>query len=226
MKTSGAVVDGPGPSRQCDDAAEPAWLREGPLFRAGGVAVFDGLTDQRTLMMLCAEAQANYPACDRQVCVSDAGDDNRGGLPARSLCSSGGGPVQDELYGWPHLHAFLSRLCGGPVLPSGSRGSYSYYVQPGDFLGLHLDIVTCDLTLITVLTDTSPQDGGALAVHRHDIGVPVSTLRAACYPNEEVIKASAGQHIVILGGIVPHRVLPLVAGGQRVISALCFELLP
>jgi hypothetical protein len=31
---------------------------------------------------------------------------------------------------------------------------------------------------------------------------------------------------VILGGIVPHRVLQLVAGGLRVISALCFELLP
>ena len=39
---------------------------------------------------------------------------------------------------------------------------------------------------------------------------------------EEVVKATAGSTIVILGGLVPHRVLPLTAG-QRVISALCFE---
>lgn len=205
---------------------EPRWLRRGPLFRAGGVAVFDDVAGERTLSMLCAEAQSNYPACDRQVCVADEADDHRGGLPARSLCSSGGGPVQDALYAAPSLHEFLSQVCGGPVTPSGSRGSYSYYVEPGDFLGLHLDIHTCDVTMISVLTDTSPGDGGALAVNRRCIDVAVSMLRAAGYPGEEVIKATAGQHIVILGGIVPHRVLPLRPGGQRVISALCFEAQP
>ena len=187
------------------------------------MAVFGDLVDGRTFGLLSAEAQANYPSSDRQVCNRFAGDDGRGGYPARCLTSAGGGPVQDAVYASRHLHDFLGLLCGGPVRPSGTRGSYSYYVEPGDYLDLHLDIVTCDVTVITVLTDTSPQDGGALAIRRDSVGARLSSLRATCHANEEVIKASAGRHVVILGGLVPHRVLPLVAGGQRVISALCFE---
>lgn len=203
---------------------EPPWLRQGPLFLSGGVAVVDGLIDSRTLAGLCAEAQANYPLSDRQVCDVFTSDncDGRGGVPARQLSTAGGGPVQDELYRSPYLRSFLGELCGGPVRPSGSRGSYSYYVAPGDHLGLHLDIVTCDVTVICVLADSSPDNGGALAVRRGNVGVPLSVLRRSPHLDEEPVKAPAGSIIVILGGLVPHRVLPITTG-QRVISALCFE---
>ena len=143
-------------------------------------------------------------------------------MPPRQLSTAGGGPAQDAWYRSPALTAFLGSVCGGPVRPSGSRGSYSYYVAPADHLGLHLDIVTCDITVINVLTDSSPDDGGALAVQRGNVGVPLSVLRRAGHAQEEIVKAPAGSTIVILGGLVPHRVLPLRAG-QRVISALCFE---
>jgi hypothetical protein len=143
-------------------------------------------------------------------------------VPPRQLSTAGGGPVQDRLYKSPHLRSFLSQMCGGPIRPSGSRGSYSYYVAPGDHLGLHLDIVTCDVTLISVLADSSSGDGGALAVRRGNFGVPLSELRRSPPIGEEAIKAPAGSTIVILGGLVPHRVVPLKTG-QRVISALCFE---
>ena len=85
-----------------------------------------------------------------------------------------------------------------------------------------LDIVTCDVTVISVLDDSSPDEGGALAVQRGQVGVPLSILRRSPPVGEEVVKATAGSTIVILGGLVPHRVVPLTAG-QRVISALCFE---
>jgi hypothetical protein len=203
---------------------EPPWLRQGPLFLSGGVAVVDGLIDSRALADLCAEAQANYALADRQVCDVFTSDncDGRGGVPPRQLSTAGGGLVQDELYRSPHLRSFLSDLCGGPVRQSGSRGSYSYYLAPGDHLGLHLDIVTCDITVISVLSDSSPDNGGALAVQRGNIGVPLSVLRRSPHFDEEVVKAPAGSTIVILGGLVPHRVLPMRTG-QRVISALCFE---
>ncbi|WP_143694754.1 hypothetical protein [Variovorax sp. JS1663] len=200
------------------------WLRRGPLFRGGGVAVYDALVDGRTFAGLCAEARAHYACADRQVCDVVTSDhcDGRGGVPPRQLCTAGGGPVQDDWYRSPALHAFLRELCGGPIRPSGSRGSYSYYVEPADHLGLHLDIVTCDVTVISVLADSSPDNGGALAVQRGNVGVPLSVLRRSARVEEEVVKAPAGSSIVILGGLVPHRVLPLTTG-QRVISALCFE---
>jgi hypothetical protein len=187
--------------------------------------VYDGLVDGQILAALCAEAQANYASADRQVCDVLTSDncDWRGGVPPRQLSTAGGGPVQDEFYRSPHLRSFLSQVCGGPVRPSGSRGSYSYYVAPADHLGLHLDILTCDLTVINVLTDSAPDNGGSLAVHRGSVGVPLSVLRRRpTHHDEEVVKAPAGSTIVILGGLVPHRVLPITTG-QRVISALCFE---
>ena len=67
------------------------------------------------------------------------------------------------MYASPWLHAALSEQCGLNVVPSGNRGSYSYYVQPGDHLDTHLDVDTCDVTLITVLYDdidpTTPAGG-------------------------------------------------------------------
>ena len=158
---------------------EAPWLRQGPLFRSGGVAVYDGLIGRQIFAALCAEAQANYASADRQVCDVLTSDncDWRGGVPPRQLSTAGGGPVQDEFYRSPHLRSFLSEVCGGPVRPSGSRGSYSYYVAPADHLGLHLDILTCDVTVINVLTDSAPDTGGSLAVQPGSVGVPLSVLR-------------------------------------------------
>jgi hypothetical protein len=200
-------------------------LLAGPVARAGGVAVFQGLPAPETCAGLAAEAWRAYPESDRQ--DLDAGDDEegRGGTPARALQTAAGGPVQDELYASPGLHAILSEQCGVPIVPSGNRGSYSYYVQPGDFLDTHLDIDTCDVTLITVVYDDIDANdaAGALAVYPGAFGASLSTIRAAPGRGVAYVKARPGESIVILGGLVPHRVVPLGARGQRVISALCFE---
>ena len=200
-------------------------LAEGPLGRAGGVAVFEGVPDPATCTALALEAHAAYPESSRQVLEHGDGSEGRGGMPARALHTAGAGAAQDALYGSAWLHAFLSEQCGAAIVPSGNRGSYSYYVQPGDHLGLHLDIDTCDVTLITVLhDDTDPADAaGGLAVYPGALGAPLRQVRAAPEAGMGVVKASPGQSIVILGGLVPHRVLPLGPWGQRIISALCFR---
>ena len=203
----------------------PRALAEGPLGRAGGVAVFDGVPDAATCNALASEAYAAYPGSSRQVLAQADGADGRGGMPDRALHTAGAGAAQDALYASPWLHAFLSAQCGTRVGPSGNRGSYSYYVEPGDHLGLHLDVDTCDVTLITVLhDDTDPADAaGGLAVYPGALGAPLREVRAAPEAGMGVIKARPGQSIVILGGLVPHRVLPLGPRGQRIISALCFR---
>lgn len=216
--------------RMAAPAAAPARgapdpLLAGPLACAGGVLVYDALPCAQTRSAMVAEAWTHYAEANRQECAEDDGAEGRGGTPERALASTGGGPAQDAFYASPELASFLSQLCGTPMVPSGNRGSYSFYVEPGDHLGLHLDIPTCDLTLITVLHDSTPPSdaSGGLAVWRRLLGQPLSLARA--HPHEaEHVAATAGQSIVILGGHVPHRVLPIgPGGGQRVISALCFQ---
>jgi hypothetical protein len=202
-----------------------AALHAGPLGRAGGVAVLDGVPDPATCGGLLHEAQAAYAASTRQERLEGDGAEGRGGMPPRALRSAGGGVVQDALYAAPGLHALLSAQCGAHIVPSGNRGSYSYYVQPGDFLDTHLDVDTCDVTLITVLhDDTDPRDPrGGLAAYPGMLGAPLSGIRAAPERGRALIKARPGQSILLLGGLVPHRVEPLGPAGQRVISALCFR---
>lgn len=200
-------------------------LVAGLLGRAGGVAVFDGVPDPFTCQALAYEAREAYPGSTRQGLEQGDEADGRGGTPSRALQTAGGSHVQDALYSSPWLHAFLSAQCGHPIVPSGNRGSYSYYVEPGDFLGLHLDVDTCDVTLITVLHDGTDPAGpaGGLAVYPDALGAPLRQVRAAPEAGISLVKARPGQSIVILGGLVPHRVLPLGPSGQRIISALCFR---
>jgi hypothetical protein len=197
----------------------------GPLGMAGGVAVIDAVPDAGTVNALALEAHRAYPESSRQECPDGDDADGRGGVPRRALQTAGGGDVQDALYASPWLREFLGAQCGTPIEPSGNRGSYSYYVQPGDFLDTHLDIDTCDVTLITVLQDdTDPRDpAGGLAVYPGRFGAPLREIRAAPDAGVALVKARPGQSILILGGLVPHRVEPLGPVGQRIISALCFQ---
>ena len=200
-------------------------LLGGPVARAGGVAVVDEVPDRETAYALAVEARSVYPTSTRQECHQGDDAEGRGGVPRRALQTAGGGQVQDAFYASPWLHASLGALCGVLVAPTGNRGSYSYYVQPGDFLDTHLDIDTCDVTLITVLhDDTDPTaPGGGLAVYPHQFGASLARIRAAPGAGVTVVKARPGQSIVLLGGLVPHRVEPLGPSGQRIISALCFR---
>ena len=200
-------------------------LETGPLGLAGGVAVVPGLPDPYTCQALAFEAYAAYAHATRQERDEDDGVEGRGGTPSRALLTAPGDAVQDALYAAPWLSAFLSEQCGVRVGPTGNRGSYSYYVQPGDFLGAHLDVDSCDVTLITVLHDSTPADdaAGGLAVYRDEFGAPLSRIRANPTAGAAIVKAQAGESIVLLGGLVPHRVIPIRDGGQRIISALCFR---
>jgi hypothetical protein len=199
-------------------------LASGPLGTAGGVAVLE-IVDGATWNGLAFEARSAYQDSDRQECFEGDDAEGRGGVPRRALQSAPGGPVQDSLYASPWLHASLTAYCGLPIVPSGNRGSYSYYVKPGDFLDTHLDIDTCDVTLITVLhDDTSPHErAGGLAVYPGRFGASLGDIRAAPDDGVAIVKARPGQSILILGGLVPHRVEPLGPTGQRIISALCFR---
>ena len=187
-------------------------------------AVVDAIPDTATFLALRTEAWVAYDTADRQECDTDDGEAFRGGMPRRRLFSAGAGPAQDHFYHDPRLARSLSDLCGLTVTRSGSRGSYSYYASEGDCLDLHRDVETCDVTLITCLHDTSDprSPSGALVLYPDRLTEPLSEIRARPDDGAVILKLMAGQSLVLLGGVVPHRVLPVVEGQARVISALCF----
>lgn len=200
-------------------------LLDGPLAGAGGVAVVDGLPDPGTTAALLREAMALYPDTEAQIVDRHDGATGRGGIPDRRLRTSGGGPVQDAFYTALWLSDFLSSVCGAPVVPTGGRGSYSFYVEEGDYLGLHLDIDACDVTLITVLRDDAPpgDPSGGLLVHPRHLGASLNEVRGRPDPAGGLVRAAPGQSIVLLGGLLPHETVPVDADHPRIISALCFR---
>ncbi|MFK5633824.1 MULTISPECIES: hypothetical protein [unclassified Ornithinimicrobium] len=199
-------------------------LLHGPVGAAGGVVVIDGLPDGRLLTALLEEASTAYPTSDRQEVDVDDGAPGRGGTPARRLYTAGGGPVQDAFYGAAWLSDYLSSVCATRVRPTGTRGSYSYYVHVGDHLGLHLDIEACDVTLISVLRDDAgaEEPSGGLLVHAAHLGADLHAVRRAPHDGLGLVKAVPGQSVVLLGGLLPHETVPVEPGGARLISALCF----
>ena len=199
-------------------------LLHGPVGAAGGVAVVDGLPDGCLVAALLEEASTAYLASDRQEVDVDDGAEGRGGTPARHLYTAGGGPVQDAFYGAAWLSDYLSSVCGVRVRPTGTRGSFSFYVHDGDHLGLHLDIEACDVTLISVLRDDAGPErpSGGLLVHAGHLGADLHAVRRDPEVEVGVVKAVPGQSVVLLGGLLPHETVPVEPGGTRIISALCF----
>lgn len=196
------------------------------VMREGGFRVLDGLIDRPIRKQLLAEAVSRLPlavACD--VADSDA-EEGRGGRPARAFLNTTGGELQDALYRAPELLAVLRRMTCASLAPTGDLGTYSFYVRPGDFLALHRDIVTCDLAVITCLQDAGAppgNDGGKLSLYPGRLHEPLSNIRRT--PNQGALRLrlAVGQTIVMFGGIIPHALLPVVAGQARVVSVLCYR---
>jgi hypothetical protein len=194
------------------------------MLAAGGFAVYDNLLNELTCERLLSEALTLYPYATHQETWDDDYAEGRGGKPRRRLNSGSGGPVQDELYRSAWLPQILTSACGVTIVPSGNRGSYSYYTRSGDFLDLHLDVDRCDVTMITALHDNSDATKitGALLLYPGRIGEPLSAIRARPSDGVHCVKLTAGQTIVLFGGLLPHRLLPTAAGQVRIVSVLCF----
>ena len=203
----------------------PRTIVASPLMRRGGFGVYAGLVDVGVQRRMLAEAVGLMArASDSRVDVSRDGQE-RGGEPARRLLTASAGAEQRRFYWSPSTIAFLRSITHRSLQPTGGVGTYSYYARPGDFLALHRDIVTCDVAVITCLSDApAGAPGGQLCLYPGRASEPIQAIRTTPSRGAERMKLAAGQTIVLYGGIVPHALLPVAAGQVRIVSVLCYRI--
>ncbi len=124
-----------------------------------------------------------------------------------------------SLYLAPVLCELLAELTSMSWRPSGTDGSYSYYETPGHHLGVHRDVAECDLAVITCVERWGSVP--PLQIYPNDLRTPIGEVDLTGGDIVEV-DLRAGESLVLLGGVVPHRLPPLVGAGGRTVAPLCF----
>ena len=206
--------------------ALPAWVYETPFFERGGCVLLGSLLGPDVLDALRREAAGMRARAVRHVWTGANTEDWRGGEPARAFWAISGGACQYAIYCGQTMAPLLSEACGFRIQASGA-GSYSYYHQPGDFLAVHRDIVRCDATVITCLEETIPCAAGVpgtLRLHPASAFDPLSAVGRKPAGFWVDVPLRPGQTALMLGGVVPHEVTPMIPGQQRTVSVMCYRL--
>ena len=206
----------------CDLKSEYRRVAVSPLLRAGGLATYRGLFDAASLRSMLQEASS----ADARLDIQEPGQDTeqiRGGTPARRLYSVHGGAVQDAFFTSPELSQFVSQKVDAPVRPCGARASYSFYSGEGAHLDIHRDVQGCDLALITCLHDSNPDAfGGCMDLWFDDALTPLGRVRADPNVGYTRVALQVGDSLLMHGGIIPHRIVPISGLRVRVVSLMCF----
>lgn len=204
----------------------PPEIRTSALFARGGFAVIRGLFREEDLRELVAEAAAARAKGRRNELPWSEKQEERGGSPCRAFTSAPGRSVQWRLFSAPALLGWVRRVCGLWAQPTGG-GSFTYYENTGDFLALHRDIITCDLAVITCLKETAPGNaGGGLLLYPKHLMASLSSVRMAGKAAGTLAPLRPGDTIALLGGIVPHEVMPMEPQQARIVSVMCYRVLP
>ena len=203
----------------------PGAIRGSALMKAGGCAIFDHFPGTAGCARLLEEARRCLRGAVASAVATSDNEEVRGGNPARRFISANGGEEQDAIYRDPKWARFLAHICNAPVVPTGERGTYTYYARPGDHLALHRDIKTCDIAVITCLLDRHHEGSTSgrtcfYPTRQHEL---LSHIRAT--PNDGAVKVRlpVGHTMVMFGGLVPHLIEPVGPRELRVVSLLCFR---
>jgi hypothetical protein len=195
------------------------------LARSGGALVVP-LLDRSMLHAFDREARMCRTDAEPHRVEQHDGEEDRGGAPDRWLESALGGPELRALYTSASVAELLISLTAVRWTPSGGAGTYSYYCRTGHYLGLHRDVVECDLALIVCISDSgaaSPCEVGTLCVYPGRADEPLSKIRAEPARGSVGVRLRPGEAALLLGGVVPHCVTPTAPGQVRVVAPLCFS---
>ena len=198
--------------------------RFAPIVANGGFMVFDDLLPGDSFRALCEEGLRHRGLATECQRLEHDVSGFRTGNPARWFATAAGGEVQRGIYHDGGLVRKIATLCRRRVRPTGGQGTYSYYDRPGHFLGLHRDINTCDVTMITCLHRAySAEESGALQIYYKSAARKLSDILEEGHPSID-IHLEPEQSVLLLGGFLPHEVMPAAEGYARSISVLCFEM--
>jgi hypothetical protein len=118
----------------------------------------------------------------------------------------------------------IGQICGIAVASTGV-GTYHFYEHEGDFFALHRDFVGCDIAVITCISQRlTEQPMGGLLVYPNFFRQELSQVRAAAKTMSVSIPLVPGDTAILLGGLLPHEVTPVVAGQDRVVAVNCYRL--
>jgi hypothetical protein len=191
--------------------------------RGGGVVTT--LVSAGHLAALATEADVRGASAQEMRMRSPTGGDAFRDDPDRWLESAPGGPALDALYRAESVPALLAALTGLSWTTTGELGAYSYYRKVGHHLGIHRDIDSCEIAVITCIRDddTAGDGGGRLCLYPTRAAEPLAAIRSSPEVGAIPIRLQAGQSIVLLGGIVPHRLTPVGRGHTRIVAPLCYR---
>jgi hypothetical protein len=201
-----------------------ARLATGVLARRGGIVRIP-LLGATSAAALEEEAERCRAHAEVVRVTHHDGEEHRGGNPDRWLESAAGGARLRSLYSSAVVSGLLARLTGVEWTPSGADGTYSYYCRPGHHLGIHRDVDECDLAVILCVGERWSDDpglAGTLCVYPGRTEEPLSAIRAEPERGSVHARLRPGEAAIILGGIVPHRVLPVGGDHVRIVAPLCF----
>ncbi len=197
-------------------------MSHAPLIEAGGICIFENFLSPSWFKALRQEGlDKRTDALEQKKDQQDL-KEWRGGNPSRFLVNADGGDILNRIYADGGLGDRLSKIIGNPVRPTGNHGSYSYYDRPGHYLGLHRDIPNCDITYICCLDRSeSKPSSGALRLYHKSFKSKLEDIDSST-PHID-IDMRQGQSVLLLGGYIPHEVLPAAPGFSRTISVMCFK---
>lgn len=205
----------------------PNEILKSKLMIRGGFDVFEGIIDETIKRELLNEAIKQKEFLMDSLVENNDKEEVRGGTPKRKFLSSSGGLYQERFYKSEWVLDFLRDLTTPFLKPTGEQGTYTYYSREGDYLDIHRDIVECDIAVISCLLNENKADnlGGYLCLYPDRMTEPLSHIRAT--PNKGAVKIllEEGQTIVMYGGYIPHTLLPVSKGQNRVVSVLCYRVI-
>lgn len=203
----------------------PSLMPHSPLYKNGGYTVLNEMIMPELQTDLLQEAWDQLPRGTREEVARSNSEEWRGGCPARRFITVPGESRLDSVYHSKEIKSFLQYLTGLPICPSGLRGQYIFYLEPGDYISVHRDVEPCDVVMITCLYDNRPYEamGGTLYFYPTRSTEPLSLIRQNSGKDCLGIKLAMGQTLILFGGCIPHGTIPIVPGQIRVVSTLCFQ---